>query len=129
MLYPEQIIIQTIFLQDTLPKGATIIPILFGVDETRVNVLGRMSCWPLYLSIGNLPKAIRRNYSSKSYVLVGYLPILEGSGKEVNKPSYTEAKRVLYHHCMRIILKCLDDATQRYDVSLVYLENILLYQE
>ncbi len=97
-----------------MPKGATLIPILFGIDETNINTLGRMSCYPLYLSIGNLPKKVRRTYSWHAYGLVGYFPSLDATGMEANRAVFTEAKRMLYHECMRTILKSLDHATQMY---------------
>jgi hypothetical protein len=95
-----------------LPKGATIIPILFGIDKTNVNTLGRMSCYPLYLSIGNLPKKVRCTYSQHAYVLVGYFPSPDATGMEGDRAAFTEAKRMLYHECLRAILKDLDYATQ-----------------
>ena len=42
--------------QDVLPEGATLVPILLGVDETRLSRLGRVVAHPLYVTIGNLPK-------------------------------------------------------------------------
>jgi hypothetical protein len=102
-----------LFFQDTLPEGATIVPILLGIDQTCVTVIGRKSCWPLYLSIGNLPKTVRSTYSRHPYVLIGYFPILEATGREADKPAFTEAKRILYQQCMRHILEYLDDAAQR----------------
>src|SRR4051794_36111612 len=94
----------SLLFKDTLPEGAIVIPMLLGIDQTCVTVLGRKSCWSLYLSIGNLPKAICHTYSRHSYVLIGYLPILEPTGRESAKPAFTEAKRVLYQQCIRSIL-------------------------
>jgi hypothetical protein len=50
--------------------------------------------------------------------------MLEASGRDSDKASFTEAKRVLYHRCMRIILEHLDDATQR-QIFLAYLLLLL----
>src|SRR3954469_19907412 len=79
-----------------------------------------MSCYPLYLSIGNLPKKIRCTYSQHAYILVGYFPSLDVTGMEGDKAAFTEAKKVLYHECFRMILKDLDHATRMY----VYLEFV-----
>jgi hypothetical protein len=98
--------------QDTLPEGATLIPILLGIDETNVNTVGRMQCHPIYLSIGNLPKKTQCTYSQHAYVLIGYLPSLQAVGMEGDRPAFTEAKRVLYQECLMMILKDLDHATQ-----------------
>ena len=45
---------------------------------------------------------------------MGYFPSLDATGMEENKPAFTEAKRVLYHECMRMIIKDLEDATLRF---------------
>jgi hypothetical protein len=79
-----------------------------------------MSCYPLYLSIRNLPKKVRRTYSQHAYVLVGYFPSPDATGMEGNRPAFTEARKVLYHECLRTILKDLDHATQMY----VYLKFV-----
>ena len=109
--------------------GATLIPVIFGIDETNVNVLGRMSCYPLYLTIGNIPKKIRRTYSQHAYVLVGYLPSLNATGMEGSKAAFTEARRMLYHECMRMVIRDLDDATQRYTMTFYRSSCLNLYPD
>ena len=76
-----------------------------------------MSCYPLYLTIGNIPKKIWRTYSQHAYVLVGYLPYLNATGREGNQTAFIEAKRMLYHECMKTIMKDLEDATLVYILS------------
>jgi hypothetical protein len=100
--------------QDVLPCGATLVPVLLGVDETCLSRFGCVAAHPLYVTIGNLPKQLRCAYHKNAYVLVAYLPILESSGNESKKPAFTEAKRKLFHHCMKIVLDHLDETTRRY---------------
>ncbi|KAI9435278.1 hypothetical protein H4582DRAFT_2112374 [Lactarius indigo] len=45
---------------------ATIVPVLVSTDKTHA--------YPIYMTIGNIPKEIRRKSSLHSYVLLGYLP-------------------------------------------------------
>ena len=96
--------------QDILPEGATLVPILFGVDSTNINILDRISYCLLYLIIANLPKKIWYIYSQHAYVLVAYLPSLNVLGMEGYKGIFTDTRRMLYHYCMWIILKDLDNA-------------------
>ena len=103
-----------IIFQDVLPEGATIVLILLGVDETHLTVLGNTTCKPLYLTIRNLPKKVRQTYSCNTYALLAYLPILETTGREADKGVFTQAKRVLYHKCLQVILQSLNNATERY---------------
>lgn len=65
------------------------------------------------MTIGNLPKAVRRTYSRNAYILVAYLPVLKGTSTEKNKAAFTDAKKLLYHSCMQYILKSLDECTIR----------------
>ena len=66
------------------------------------------------MTIGNLPKRVRRAYSRHAYVLVAYFPILKSTGRDDSKAAFTEAKRVLYQNTMRMILNHLTEATTRY---------------
>lgn len=54
--------------------NATVIPVIISTDETRVTMFGNKSVYPVYLTIGNLPKDIRRKPSRQGYILLGYIP-------------------------------------------------------
>ena len=83
--------------QDVLPEGATLVSILLGVDEKHLSRLGCVVAHPLYVTIGNLPKQLRRVYQKNAYVLLAYLPILESSGNQSKKPAFIEAERKLFN--------------------------------
>ncbi|KAJ7865865.1 hypothetical protein B0H14DRAFT_3084269 [Mycena olivaceomarginata] len=54
--------------------GATIIPIIISTDKRQTTMFRNKSAYPVYMSIGNIPKGIRRKPSRQGYILIGYLP-------------------------------------------------------
>ena len=62
--------------QIEIADGGTIVPLLFASDKTHLtNFSGDKFAWPLYMSIGNISKAIRSERTKKAWVLVALLPI------------------------------------------------------
>ncbi|KAG2357128.1 hypothetical protein BDR07DRAFT_1531376 [Suillus spraguei] len=81
--------------QKALPEGVTIAPIILSSDKTTLSQFqGNKSAWPVYMSIGNIAKAKRRQASAHATVLIGYLP--------ADKCSLAGYR--LFHHCMALLL-------------------------
>ncbi|KAH9847806.1 hypothetical protein C2E23DRAFT_740945, partial [Lenzites betulinus] len=94
---------------DKKQAGGTVIPIIISSDKTQLTVFGNKSAYPVYLTIGNLPKDIRRKPSHCGQILLAYLPT---SNLEhiTNKAARRRTLSNLFHACMRQILSPLQAA-------------------
>ncbi|KAI9432531.1 hypothetical protein H4582DRAFT_2113136 [Lactarius indigo] len=54
--------------------GTVTIPIILSSDKTQITLFWNKSAYPLYMTIGNIPKEIHHCPSSHAYVLIAYLP-------------------------------------------------------
>ncbi|KAM6491269.1 hypothetical protein JOM56_013508 [Amanita muscaria] len=89
--------------------GATVAPVLLSSDRTQVTLFGSKTAYPVYLTIGNLPKEIRRKPSCGGQVLLAYLP----ASKLKHVPCVASRQRMLanlFHFCLQRILEPLEIA-------------------
>ncbi|KAG9098441.1 hypothetical protein FRC06_006385 [Ceratobasidium sp. 370] len=90
----------------------TVVPYMISSDETRLSTFsGDKKAHPVYLTIGNIPKWIRRRISSRATVLIGYLPVPK-LNCIANEEKRRAAKRALFHSCMERLLAPLVDASK-----------------
>ncbi|KAG0133447.1 hypothetical protein HOY82DRAFT_538187 [Tuber indicum] len=62
--------------QDTLPDGATLVPIICGSDVTFLtNFSGDKKVWPIYMTIGNILSKTRNKASKHATILLALLAI------------------------------------------------------
>ncbi|KAH9850541.1 hypothetical protein C2E23DRAFT_869966 [Lenzites betulinus] len=87
----------------------TIVPIIISSDKTQLTLFGSKVAYPVYMTIGNLPKEIRRKPSRRSQILLAYLPTTKLT-HIASLPARRRALTNLYHACMSRILKPLRQA-------------------
>ncbi|EIW81904.1 hypothetical protein CONPUDRAFT_54049, partial [Coniophora puteana RWD-64-598 SS2] len=89
--------------------GATIIPVILSSDKTQITLFRNKTAYPVYLTIGNLPKSIRRKPSRQGQILLAYLPTsrLEHI---TNKSAKRRVLANMFHACMSHITEPLRDA-------------------
>lgn len=93
-------------VKERLPVGTAIAPVILSSDKTQLSAhSGDKTAWPVYLSIGNLPKETRRSPSSHAMVLIGYIPVAKLHC--FSKSKWSRAGYQLFHDCMRSILRPL----------------------
>ncbi|KAK7060730.1 hypothetical protein VNI00_000462 [Paramarasmius palmivorus] len=92
--------------------GATIVPIIISSDKTQVTLFRNKTAYPVYMTIGNLPKSIRRKPSRQGQILVAYLPTAKLNNIKV-KASYRRVLANLFHTCMTFILAPLVELGER----------------
>ncbi|KAI0634746.1 hypothetical protein C8Q77DRAFT_1253414 [Trametes polyzona] len=95
-------------IEKRLP-GATIVPVMISSDKTQLTVFGSKTAYPVYMTIGNLPKDIRRKPSRRGQILLAYLP---ASRLEhiTNGAARRRTLANLYHACMGHVLAPLKAA-------------------
>ena len=54
--------------------GAAIIPLIISSDKTRLTHFREKMAYPIYLTIGNIPKDIHRKPSRHAQILISYIP-------------------------------------------------------
>ncbi|KAI0055018.1 hypothetical protein BV25DRAFT_1816215 [Artomyces pyxidatus] len=89
--------------------GATIIPLIFSTDKTQLTVFRNRSAYPVYLTLGNISKDIRRKPSKQAQLLIGYLP----TAKLEHITTLETRRRALanlFHACMGRIMEPIKQA-------------------
>ncbi|KAG7096157.1 hypothetical protein E1B28_006830 [Marasmius oreades] len=87
-------------------SGATIIPVIISSDKTQVTLFRNKTAYPVYMTIGNLPKFIRRKPSRYAQILIAYLPTTKLTQIKV-KASRRRILANLFHTCMSFVINPL----------------------
>ena len=97
--------------QEKLLEGATIAPIILASDKTQLSQFsGDKQAWPVYLSIGNLERAIRRQPSKRGTIFVGYLQVMKQETLAQDRNQAQGRSYRLFHFCMSKLMLPLIEA-------------------
>ncbi|KAH9170412.1 hypothetical protein EDB89DRAFT_1853464 [Lactarius sanguifluus] len=83
--------------------GATVIPVILSSDKTQLTLFRGNAAYPVYMTIGNVPKEIRRKPSHRAQILMGYIPTTKLTSL-TNKAGRRRALANLFHACVQVIL-------------------------
>ncbi|KIJ15199.1 hypothetical protein PAXINDRAFT_77646, partial [Paxillus involutus ATCC 200175] len=95
-------------LEERTP-GATIVPVRLSSDKTQVTLFRNKTAYPIYMTISNIPKEIRRKPSRSAQILVGYLPTTKLE-HVTNKSARRRTCANIFHACMRELLSPMKEA-------------------
>ncbi|KAF8748362.1 Zn-finger protein [Rhizoctonia solani] len=91
---------------------ATVAALIVSSDKTQVSILpGGQQVYPVYVSLGNICKSLRRKASERSTVLLGYLPVEDFDDIEDDNERQ-RLKGQLVHDAMRKLMKPLEAASR-----------------
>ncbi|EPS92501.1 hypothetical protein FOMPIDRAFT_1137703, partial [Fomitopsis schrenkii] len=63
-------------VQSFLPTGAAVAPVIIATDKTQLTQFsGNKSAYPVYMTLGNIPRSLRRKPSEHACILIGYLSV------------------------------------------------------
>jgi hypothetical protein len=77
--------------------------VIISSDKTQLTLFRGKSAYPVYLTIGNVPKNICRKPSRRAQILLAYIPTTKLKGI-ANKAGRRRAIANLYHSCMQVIV-------------------------
>ena len=92
--------------------GATVVPIMLSSDKTQVTMFRNKAAYPIYMTIGNIPKDIRRKPSHHAQILLAYLPTTRLDHIS-NQSARRRTLNNLVHACIGHILQPLQLAGNR----------------
>ncbi len=88
-----------------MPPGATVVPVILATDKTLITKLrGDVSTWPVYITIGNISRDIRRKQTVPSKLLLGFILVFKDITKSADNEEAWRRKAKAYHESMRLML-------------------------
>jgi hypothetical protein len=97
--------------QTTIPAGGTVLPIILATDKTQLTAFsGEHSSYPVYMSIGNIAKHVRRQPSQRAFRLIGYLPTAKPDETNMSAEQSRLLRARLFHKAMEVVLQPLFSA-------------------
>lgn len=86
-------------------------PVIIATDKTQLTQFsGNKSAYPVYLTLGNIPKALRRKPGSRACVLIAYLSVDKPAKAGLSKTTLKLRNYQLFHRSMAVVLESLKAA-------------------
>lgn len=86
---------------------------IIATDKTQLTQFsGNKSAYPVYMTLGNIPRALRRKPSEHACILVGYLSCDKISSDGISERKHRALVHQLFHASVRAILEPLIKAGQ-----------------
>ncbi|KAJ3737911.1 hypothetical protein FB446DRAFT_602123, partial [Lentinula raphanica] len=94
--------------QNLIPPGGTVAPVILATDKTQLTQFsGSKSAYPVYLTIGNIPKDLRRKPGSRACILIAYLSVDKPVKKGLSQTQLKLRNYQLFHQSMAMVLESL----------------------
>ena len=91
-----------------LPTGAAVAPVIIATDKTQLTQFsGSKSAYPVYMTLGNIPRALRRKPSEHACILIGYLSVDKVDTEGLSSRRQRALAQQLFHTSTRMILEPL----------------------
>ncbi|KAF5350938.1 hypothetical protein D9757_014387 [Collybiopsis confluens] len=104
----EERIFSEMWTAATNTRGGTIAPVIIASDKTQLTQFsGNKSAYPVYLTIGNIPKSLRRKPGTRACVLIAYLSIDKPTKSGLSKTALKLRNYELFHCSMATVLEPL----------------------
>ncbi|KAG8693168.1 hypothetical protein FRC08_009290 [Ceratobasidium sp. 394] len=95
-------------MQDSIPSDHHILHLVIYIDETNVSTIGGVEVWPVYVWIGNLSAATRKQRKKKGgAVLLGYLPEASSGDIPLSDADLAELRTWVYHDALALMFESL----------------------
>lgn len=96
--------------------GGTVAPVLISTDKTKLTqFVGGKMAYPVYMTVGNIPKRLRRKPSQHACVLIAYLSVdkIDRSAMGMSDQEHRIRVQRIFHEAMRAVLEPLIEAGKK----------------
>ena len=84
---------------------------IIASDKTQLTQFsGNKAAYPVYLTLGNIPKSLRRKPGSRACVLIAYLSVDKPSKEGLSKTALRLRNYEIFHRSMAVVLQPLKAA-------------------
>ena len=85
---------------------------IIASDKTQLTQFsGNKAAYPVYLTLGNIPKSLRRKPGSRACVLIAYLSVDKPSKEGLSKTALRLRNYEIFHRSMAVVLQPLKAAS------------------